>query len=350
MKRPVPATALLVIIGLLLLCPAGCIKINVPDLNNSAASISNVSTATAVTTDGQPLSASSNFLANTPVIYVSAQVTGAPSGTNAGAKWYYVKDSYGNQVNHLLFDDSTSVTGTQFFSFNHGPSGGMWGTGDYSISLYLNNAETTKIAFTVQKVQQANVPAPTISFFKAQPDAISTGQAITLSWSTSGANKITISGLGDVPATGNKVVLPVNSREYTLTAVNNAGQTSLTVSINVTSYISDKPDLTITDFWIEGTGAYYKIKNIGQTQVIPGTYTNPNAKPSLTYLYVEGTYRDASRVEVLAPGEERTMSFPNYVWKYGTARSYTVPVRICADGQNLIGEYDKNNNCLVLDW
>lgn len=201
------------------------------------------------------------------------------------------------------------------------------------------------------ELSQAVPPAvPTILFFKAMPEAISTGQAVTLSWSTRDATSVTLSGIGDVPPTGNKIVVPVNSREYTLTASNKAGSTSLAVSIDVTSYISDKPDLTIIDFRVEGKKACYKIKNIGQTAVIPESYTNPNARPSLTYLYVDGTYRDASRVEVLAPGEERELCFPNYEWTHGSTRTFSLPVRICADVQNQIGEYDKNNNCLVLDW
>ena len=212
-------------------------------------------------------------------------------------------------------------------------------------------APSTGQAQTPATISQPAPPAaPTILSFKAMPEAISTGQAVTLSWSTRDATSVILSGVGDVPPTGNRIVVPVNSREYTLTAANNAGSTSLSVGIEVTSYISDKPDLTITGFRVEGNRACYKVKNIGQTAVTPESYTNPNARPSLTYLYIQGTYRDSSRVEVLAPGEERELCFPNYEWTHGSTRTYSLPVRICADGQNQIGEYDKNNNCLVLDW
>lgn len=350
MKRPVPATVLPCVIILLALMTAGCIRINNGEANKGPVSIGNVTLATSVSADGQPLSVSSNFLASTPSIYISAQVTNAPSNTQVGARWYYVKDNNGNVLNKLLFEDSTTVKGTQYFSFNHAPASGLWGPGQYSISILLNNADTTTASFTVQQVQQANIPAPTIIFFKALPEAISIGQAVTLSWNTTGATTVSLSGIGNVPSVGNKIVVPINSREYTLTASNSAGTTLQKVSIDVTSFISDKPDLTITDFWVEGSKAYYKIKNIGQTKTTPSDYTNPNAKQSLTYLYIEGNYRDSSRVDVLAPDEERTMSFPNYVWTYGTGRTYKLPIRICADGQNQIGEYDKNNNCLVLDW
>ena len=350
MKRTFPLAVLPVIVLLLAPGAAGCVRVNLPNSNREPAAIGSVATATSVSAEGQPLSVSSNFLASTPSIYVSAQVVNAPDNTSVGAKWVYSRDAGGKAVSQELFNDSTTVKGTRHVSFNHAPAGGSWAAGEYTVYILLNGAETTTTSFTVQGVPQAGAQAPTISFFTATPEAISAGQAVTLSWSTSGAASVTISGLGDAPATGNKIVAPVNSREYTLTASNNAGTTSLKAAVNVTSYSSDKPDLTITDFWVEGSKACYKIKNIGQTRVSPGDYTNPNAKPTLTYLYIQGNYRDSSRVEALAPGEERTLSFPNYQWTHGTNRSYTLPIRICADGQNLIGEYDKNNNCLALDW
>ena len=350
MKRTAPATVLALFLVILILAASGCVKVNLPSSNKEPVSIGSVAMATSVSADGQPLSVSSNFLASTPAIHVSAQVVNAPDNTSVGAKWVQTRDASGKAMTAELFNDSTTVKGTKYVSFNHAPAAGAWAPGQYTVYILLNGAETTTTSFTVQGVSQASAQAPTISSFTATPEAINAGQAVTLSWNTSGATTVNIAGIGNVPATGNKVVVPVNSREYTLTASNSAGTTSLKVAINVTSYISDKPDLTVTDFWVEGNKAYYKIKNIGQTKVSPEDYTNPNAKPSLTYLYIQGNYRDSSRVEVLAPGEERTLSFPNYEWTHGTNRSYSLPIRVCADGQNLIGEYDKNNNCLVLDW
>jgi len=53
---------------------------------------------------------------------------------------------------------------------------------------------------------------------------------------------------------------------------------------------------------------------------------------------------------VLAPGQERTQVFPNYNWTYGASRTYRLPVRVCADARNEIGEYDEYNNCLIVEW
>jgi len=74
------------------------------------------------------------------------------------------------------------------------------------------------------------------------------------------------------------------------------------------------------------------------------------AKESITGIYINGLVQDQSRVDILAPSQERTYSFPTLKWSYGTQRNYNIEVRVCADDYGDIGEYDKTNNCLVLDW
>ena len=70
----------------------------------------------------------------------------------------------------------------------------------------------------------------------------------------------------------------------------------------------------------------------------------------MTYLYIDGTYRASALTDILSAGQERLQEFPNYEWSYGAARAYKLPVRVCADAQNVVGEYDEQNNCLNLDW
>jgi hypothetical protein len=287
-----------------------------------------------------PLSVASVFLANTPNIYVAGSVSDAPQDTLVTAQWVLVKDSTGKLLNQVLFNDSSTVTGTRNISFSHPSPAGGWQGGQYAISLQLNGKEVTTAQFTVQSVQAANVPAPTISYFKAVPDTIDTGQSVTLSWSTTDATSVNISGVGNVADQGTTIVTPVNSAEYTLKATNNVGTTTAKVNIYVTSYISDKPDLVITDFHVEGNQAFYTIKNIGG---VP-------AKPSTTFLYIQGDNKASSLVDILPSGSERTQAFPNFQWTYGPIRNYTLPVRVCADGLKAIGEYNKDNNCMQINW
>lgn len=319
----------------------GCIKVNNPATNQDPATLSDITMATAVSIDGQPLAVASTFLASTPTIYVSTRVINAPENTSIGVRWIYVKNEAGQALNQLLSEETKQASGTQYVSFSRQSAAGAWGSGQYSVSLSINGKDTATAQFTVQPVQQANVPAPTISYFRAVPESIMAGQAVTLSWNVSDATQVSISPIGSVSASGNYILTPANSAEYSLTASNDAGTTSMKANVRVTSYISDKPDLVITDFKLEGNKASYKIKNIGGVNTV---------KPSMTYLYIDGNYRASSLSDILSVGQERWQEFPNYDWSYGAQRRFGIPVRICADAQDVVGEYDEKNNCLNLDW
>jgi len=328
----------------LLMVTAGCVKVN-PDVvsheGGAALSLSEITTAAVVDAQGQAMGvAREDFTADTSTIYLSARVNNAPEDTQITAGWLFFKDSNNIEVNRPLYDDSITVKGTRYFSFGHPAPSGLWEPGQYIIRIKVNGREYANARFKIKALQQADVPAPTITFFKAEPEAISYGQSVVLSWSTTAADSVDLSAVGKVQAVGNKIVNPAVSMEYVLTAANAVGKTAKTVRVEVTSFNSNKPELVITDFWTEGDKAYYKIRNIAEVQ----------SKASTTYLYIEANYRDSSLVEVLAPGQERTQVFPNYNWTYGASRTYRLPVRVCADARNEIGEYDEYNNCLIVEW
>jgi peptidoglycan-associated lipoprotein len=78
--------------------------------------------------------------------------------------------------------------------------------------------------------------AARIDTFTAEPAAIDRGQQATLRWAVVNATNIAIDqGLGSVAANGTRQVFPSNSTTYTLTASNNAGSVtrSVTVTVNV---------------------------------------------------------------------------------------------------------------------
>jgi len=329
------------IVFILLLIMAGCIKVNPDAVSQGPVSLSEVTTATSVTADGQPLSVASLFLASTPTIYVTCKVNNAPEGTAVGVKWFYVKDASGIAQNLQLAEESSTVKGTRYVSFSRQPVTGTWGSGQYTVTLSLNGKDIANAQFTVNPVLQAVQQAPTITYFRAQPESIMAGQAVTLSWLVNNATSVSISPIGNVSPAGSQITTPANSTEYILTATNAAGSTKIKANVRVTSYISDKPDMAITDFWVDGNKAYFKVKNIGGVNTV---------KPCFTYLYVDGSQKASALTDILSAGQERAQSFPNFVWPYGTQRAYTLPVRLCADAQDAIGEYDEQNNCLNLNW
>lgn len=75
---------------------------------------------------------------------------------------------------------------------------------------------------------------PVISFFTASPFSVQRGEAVVLSWSTSGATTVSIDGgIGTVPASGSLTIRPGGSGLYTLSATNAAGTSTAQVLIRI---------------------------------------------------------------------------------------------------------------------
>ena len=88
----------------------------------------------------------------------------------------------------------------------------------------------------VAKVTPPTPPPPAVptATIAASPNVIQQGQATMLSWQTTNSTDITISGLGVVPASGSRSVLPDTSITYTLVAMGPGGtkDSSARVTVN----------------------------------------------------------------------------------------------------------------------
>jgi hypothetical protein len=83
-------------------------------------------------------------------------------------------------------------------------------------------------------IASATVPvAPVTGELSAQSTSLACGQNTTLNWKTANAADTSISGIGEVPGNGDRVVSPDKSTNYVLTAEGPGGAASQTVSINV---------------------------------------------------------------------------------------------------------------------
>ena len=194
-----------------------------------------------------------------------------------------------------------------------------------------------------------------INSFTASPETINPGQAATLSWDVSGATTVDIQPVvGSVASSGTEQVSPTTTTTYTLTATNEGGSTTSSVTATVTSAVTGKPDLVITDIWLSGGHTVnYKIKNQGDA----------DAESSQSYLYVDELEEANDYVEPLAAGQELTTKFSNYSWDFplsgrgtpeteaiisGEAKNYHV--QVCADGDDAVEESDEANNCSDQIW
>jgi peptidoglycan-associated lipoprotein len=78
----------------------------------------------------------------------------------------------------------------------------------------------------------AAVPAPTATI-TADPNVISAGGSVTLTWHTTDATAVSIDGIGNVASSGTKSVQPSDSTTYHLVAKNDSGTTDATARVTV---------------------------------------------------------------------------------------------------------------------
>jgi hypothetical protein len=197
---------------------------------------------------------------------------------------------------------------------------------------------------------------PTISSFSASPPSITQGQQTVLSWNVSGATTVTIQPLvGGIGLTGSLTLTPNATVTYTLTATNEAGSATGSVTINVTPVVAGMPDLVVTDLSLSGNQVYYKIKNQGNAEA-GQTYTDFYIGSIDQALQKVQWFKQTTNfVDKLAPGEERTQRFSNYDWKLISANPIeatfiTYNVMACANATKSITESNMNNDCYVQVW
>ena len=188
---------------------------------------------------------------------------------------------------------------------------------------------------------------PTITSFAASPAAISQGQQTTLSWNVSGATEINIQpDIGTQGASGSLTLTPSATVTYTLTATNPVGSATSSATITVTPVVAGKPDLVITQVFLEGSTIYFKVKNVGTA----------DAKQSWATLYINGIKQEDAIIDALAVGQELTELFSKYswVWFYGESKEgLVIPpvnVKICVNNVKPIDESNTANNCVTQEW
>jgi len=206
---------------------------------------------------------------------------------------------------------------------------------------------TTQVIVTGASVAPPSTPMPTptptelptINYFMANPPIISFGGSTTLSYDVSNAPSVTIdNGVGSVASSGTTLVSPAATTNYTLTATNAAGWTSVTVTVVVgAAPAAGMPDLVIEDIVRSGNTINYSIKNQGDA----------TAGPSTSTLRVDGTPVANSNVGSLAPGGSQTLSFVSYPY---TCSGVNDGIVVEADTGNTVVESLEVNNSRSETW
>lgn len=108
--------------------------------------------------------------------------------------------------------------------------------GDHTIYLKVqdNNGDWSEEVRSRVTVTGASASTPTVNSFDATPGSIETGESSTLSWSVADATTVAIDqGIGNVALNGTRVVLPITTTTYTLTATNDVGSKTATAQVAV---------------------------------------------------------------------------------------------------------------------
>jgi peptidoglycan-associated lipoprotein len=89
-------------------------------------------------------------------------------------------------------------------------------------------------------------PEPKISL-TADKSALDLGQATTLRWSSENAKIVTITGLGEVPGSGEREISPRASTTYTATALGDGGSASASARVSVTEPPPPEPPKVVAE-------------------------------------------------------------------------------------------------------
>jgi len=110
---------------------------------------------------------------------------------------------------------------------------------------------------------QPNTPSgqpAVMGTFNSYPSSINRGGTSTLSWNMTGANSVSIDhGIGQVDIVGSRVISPVSSTTYTITAINPSGTITRT-AVTYVNPTSSTPPIS-TSFAVTGITVYTSPSN-----------------------------------------------------------------------------------------
>jgi uncharacterized protein YkwD/chitodextrinase len=165
--------------------------------------------------------------------------------------------------------------------------------------------------FLDQTISLNPASPPVIAAFTANPSTITAGQSAILSWSISGAQTVTITGVGDVSTVTSASVSPAQTTTYTLTATGAGGTSTAAATVTVNPPPDTQPPTAPTlvsvlarspnevDLsWSASTdnvavAGYQIVRNGSVLASVAGnvlSYADTNVSPNTLYTYVINAY------------------------------------------------------------
>ena len=190
----------------------------------------------------------------------------------------------------VAFSDTSTGTPTSW-SWNFGdggtstaqnPSHVFATSGSFSVSLTVANGSGSSTK-TKTVVVSAAPSAPVITYFAANPAAVSSGQQTTLTWTSTGGTSASIDqGVGAVATSGSKSITPVIGVPYKLTVTGPGGSTSATVTISAVQSTYAGAWILPSSARVGGVNAFWTT----DLTVMNGSYSS--ASVSIKFLGHEG--------------------------------------------------------------
>ena len=156
-----------------------------------------------------------------------------------------------------------NVTGATSVSITPGVGNNLRVEGSATVTPAATTTYTLVATGSGGRTQQATVtvtvgaaPAanPQILRFEATPTNIITGESSTLSWTTTGADRVDISGVGtNLPLNGSRVVSPAVTTTYTLSATAGTGSDARTVTATAVVTVGSGQAARIVSFSLNPT-------------------------------------------------------------------------------------------------
>jgi flagellar motor protein MotB len=135
--------------------------------------------------------------------------------------------------------DTVSITGLGNVTASGSKAVSPAATTAYVITAINAQGQVTQtVTLTVTAAVTLPTPLPVINNFVVNPASIAPGQSSTLLWQVAGADTISITGLGNVAASGSKAVSPAATTTYVLTASNAQGQVTQSATLTVTAVVT----------------------------------------------------------------------------------------------------------------
>ncbi len=181
--------------------------------------------------------------------------------------------SINNGVGNVAATGSTTVTPSATTTYTLtavGPSGNVTATATVTVGPVVVVPGT-----------------PQIIRFEGSPLNIQPGQQSTLSWTTSGATTVSISGVGSVTLNGSTTVSPAQTTTYTLSATSSDGKT-VTAPVTITVSTGTVPQIVVfvvTPSTIDpGSSAKlcWQVTGATSISITPGIGSNLNANDCAT--------------------------------------------------------------------